>query len=118
MSVSRCSRVEHRLFGTGPGPARKYSSHQGVWKAAGEGTVPDTLLGPEGSDGSPTSGRFTALDPYRGRTAERARKAPAPVGARPYVENYTVDASILKSLCIKFLRANGGCLGTRNRRRT
>jgi hypothetical protein len=37
---------------------------------------------------------------------------------RPYVENYTVDASILKSLCIKFLRAHGGCLGTRNRRRT
>jgi len=46
---------------------------QAVWKVAGEGTVPDTLLGPEGSDESLTSGRFTALDPYRGRTAELAR---------------------------------------------
>ena len=30
----------------------------GVWKAAGDGTVPDTLLGPEGSDESLTSGRL------------------------------------------------------------
>ena len=45
----------------------------GEWKATGTGTVPDTLLGPEGSDESLTSGRFTALDPYRGRTAELAR---------------------------------------------
>ncbi len=34
---------------------------------------------------------------------------------RPYFENYTVDASIFVA---KFLRAHGGCLGTRNRRRT
>ena len=65
--------MEHRLFGTEPGSARKYSSLLGEWKAAGTGTVPDTLLGPEGSDESLTSGRFTALDPYRGRTAELAR---------------------------------------------
>ena len=37
------------------------------------------------------------------------------VGFRPYFENYTVDASIFVA---KFLRAHGGCLGTRNRRRT
>jgi hypothetical protein len=34
------------------------------------------------------------------------------VGCRLYVENYTVDASIFVA---KFLRAHGGCLGTRNR---
>jgi hypothetical protein len=33
-------------------------------------------------------------------------------GHRLYVENYTVDASIFVA---KFLRAHGGCLGTRNR---
>ncbi len=37
------------------------------------------------------------------------------VDSRPYVENCTVDASIFVA---KFLRAHGGCLGTRNRRRT
>ena len=37
------------------------------------------------------------------------------VGCRLYVENFTVDASIFVA---KFLRALGGCLGTRNRRRT
>ena len=41
--------------------------------------------------------------------------AGAVVGFRPYFENYTVDASIFVA---KFLRAHGGCLGTRNRRRT
>ena len=38
------------------------------------------------------------------------------VGCRLYVENFTVDASIF--VVFKFLRAHGGCLGTRNRRRT
>jgi hypothetical protein len=90
----------------------------GEWKAAGEGTVPDTLLGPEGSGESLTSGRYHGHGPSSRRTTEHARPASTLVRARPYVENYTVDASILKSLCIKFLRANGGCLGTRNRRRT
>ena len=88
--------------------------------------MPDTLLGPEGSGVKlETSGRYLlALDPRLVRTVLTAApwgwwvQAPVVVGGRPYVENYTVDASILKSLCIKFLRANGGCLGTRNRRRT
>ncbi len=40
---------------------------------------------------------------------------PVRIGCRLYVENYTVDASIFVA---KFLRAHGGCLGTRNRRRT
>ena len=40
-------------------------------------------------------------------------------GGRLLVENCTVDASILSLwLFVKFLRAHGGCLGTRNRRRT
>ena len=34
---------------------------------------------------------------------------------RPYLENYTVDASIF---VVKLLSADGECLGTRNRRRT
>ena len=46
----------------------------GEWKAAGEGTVPDTLLGPEGSGVLlRPQAVITALDPYRGRTAELAR---------------------------------------------
>jgi hypothetical protein len=87
--------------------------------------VLDTLLGPEGSGVMLTSGRYLlARTPV---ACEPLRLQPLGAGwgrrrvqrwGRPYVENYTVDASILKSLCIKFLRANGGCLGTRNRRRT
>ena len=86
--------MEHRLFGTGPGPAHEYNpSGSGKWPA--KGTVPDTLLGPEGSGVLlRPQAVITALDPFRGRTAELARQAPIPVGARPYVENYTVDASI------------------------
>lgn len=49
----RVLRVEHRLVGTGPGPAHEYSRFA-VWKVAGEGMVPDTLLGPEGSAVTPS----------------------------------------------------------------
>jgi hypothetical protein len=79
--------------------------------------VSGTLLGPEGSGVS--SGAFCS-----GLTCWPYWLLPglwtvvgglAVVGFRPYVENYTVDASIFVA---KFLRAHGGCLGTRNRRRT
>ena len=43
-------RVEHRLVGTGFGLGGQYSScAAGEWNAAGSRSVPDTLLGPEGS---------------------------------------------------------------------
>jgi hypothetical protein len=72
------------------------------------------LLGPEGSGASSVFSVGLTCFPYRvplfvGWPAGRV------VGCRPYVENYTVDASIFVA---KFLRAHGGCLGTRNRRRT
>ena len=45
--------------------------------------------------------------------------APAGVWARSLVENCTVDASIFEIVfVVKFLSAQGGCLGTRSRRRT
>ena len=82
--------------------------------------VPGTLLGPEGS------GVFCLLS-VRALPAGRTAVVLVPLGvgvvvgagvgwgSRPYFENYTVDASIFVA---KFLRAHGGCLGTRNRRRT
>ena len=46
-----CSRVEHRLVGTGFVPAHQYgpSFVGGVDRGLGAGVVLDTLLGPEGS---------------------------------------------------------------------
>jgi hypothetical protein len=38
---------------------------QAEWKVAGAGTVPDTLLGPEGSGVMPHLRPFTAMDPHR-----------------------------------------------------
>ena len=84
------------------------------------GAVSDTLLGPEGS------GNMCRLERLLGLVcvcrvllvvgpAESAMKVVLGVGCRLYVENFTVDASIFVA---KFLRAHGGCLGTRNRRRT
>jgi hypothetical protein len=84
--------------------------------------VSGTLLGPEGSDAgsaflwasllSCTGGLPFLLGWFFGGGLV--------VGCRPYFENYTVDASIFVSIICrpKFLRAHGGCLGTRNRRRT
>ena len=70
-------------------PRRRWSS--GVWVCAGWFLL---VVGPADSSGCPGLG----------------------VGCRLYVENFTVDASIF--VVFKFLRAHGGCLGTRNRRRT
>ena len=86
---------------------------QGKWRIGW--VVLGTLLGPEGSGVVLLSSSVRAL--LAGRTAASfgggwRRRV---VGFRPYFENYTVDASIFVA---KFLRAHGGCLGTRNRRRT
>jgi hypothetical protein len=76
----------------------------GVW------SVPGTLLGPEGSD---RDGSVFLVGPGPGFIPHPVGCGwPLGVGCRLYVENYTVDASIFVA---KFLRAHGGCLGTRNR---
>ena len=86
------------------------------------GEVLDTLLGPEGSgdavlglllmggSGGVPAGFFWSW------ASPRSQLAVVGVGCRLYFENFTVDASIF--VVFKFLRAHGGCLGTRNRRRT
>ena len=88
--------MEHRLVGAEPDSVAS-TAPPGEWNAIGEGGAPDTLLGPEGSGVLLTSGHF-GQDPHRGRTAGDSRQAPSTMRARPYVENYTVDASIL-NLC-------------------
>ena len=112
---------------------RKYrlGSLWGVWQwnvvVVGEG-VRDTLLGPEGSGGA-RSRSWESLEgfcPGLWRVAgwfllvvglaDGMAVVVSGVGCRLYVENFTVDASIF--VVFKFLRAHGGCLGTRNRRRT
>ena len=71
-----------------------------------------TLLGPEGS----VALCVDSLRDDSRRTASwsdvRGEVEPDP---RPHLENCTVDASIF---VVKLLRAHGGCLGTRSRRRT
>jgi hypothetical protein len=73
--------------------------------------VPGTLLGPEGSDHLVC---LFLLGPGPGFIPRPVGGCgwPVRIGCRLYVENYTVDASIFVA---KFLRAHGGCLGTRNR---
>jgi len=82
-----------------PSPARSVSTapaFAGEWNAAGDDTAPDTLLGPEGSGVQLTSGRMARTLIATNR--RQRRQASSTMGARPYVENYTVDASIL-NLC-------------------
>jgi len=50
-----------------------------------------------------------------GRAEHAGRARGDPSLRRPYLENCTVDASIFVA---KLIRAHGGCLGTRSRRRT
>ena len=99
--------MEHRLFGTahvvavvstGSFFGRVYGKWRIGWVVLG------TLLGPEGSGASSSSVRASPV----GRTAVplvcgggwRRRV----VGFRPYVENYTVDASIFVSQVFKGAR--------------
>ena len=73
----------------------------------------DTLLGPEGSvdPSTRTSVRRT--------TGSRRKAARQTESSRPSLENCTVDASIkIKVFVVKLVRAFGGCLGIRSRRRT
>lgn len=107
--------MEHRLFGTGRGDLTQYSSSE--QEPVGESrAVPGTLLGPEGPG--------VLLDSQRGRPSVEplafvfvtvVGRHRGGVGLRPYLENCTVDASIFVA---KLIRAHGGCLGTRSRRRT
>ena len=116
-----CSWVDHRLVGTAHLVALAstgFCSFGGGGQERGVGgwVVLGTLLGPEGSGASFSSSvgpHLLSVPPWvpLGVWGWRARV----VGFRPYFENYTVDASIFVA---KFLRAHGGCLGTRNRRRT
>jgi hypothetical protein len=70
-----------------------------------------TLLGPEGS-----------VDSSSGRPASNHEDdlvgGEHGVRSRPYLENCTVDASIKQIFVVKLVRAFGGCLGIRSRRRT
>ncbi len=89
---------------------------------------PGTLLGPEGpgkrsnlsDDGLRTGcddqrrGRFARTDPRMNHSPRRAGTEQW-AEFRPHLENCTVDASIFVA---KLIRAHGGCLGTRSRRRT
>src|ERR1035437_1820588 len=116
MCCGGCSRVEHRLFGTGCSVGCEYwffllGLGRGKWRIGW--VVSGTLLGPEGS-GVFCSG-FSVRALLAGVLLPFGVVALVCVGFRPYFENYTVDASIFVA---KFLRAHGGCLGTRNRRRT
>ena len=80
--------------------------------------APDTLLGPEGSGNRPSGqDRKIPAGPLGHRTGRVCDEAMITRDARPNFENYTVDASIF-SICGKLLRAHGGCLGIRSRRRT
>ena len=86
--------------------------------AAVPGVVSGTLLGPEGP-GPVASCLWVGVAGvwllWLVGPAELPGCPGGGVGCRLYVENFTVDASIFVA---KFLRAHGGCLGTRNRRRT
>ncbi len=75
---------------------------------------PGTLLGPEGpgfSNLENTAQPSAGPTPTERLELFRARGGLGPA-LRPYLENYTVDASIFVA---KLLRAHGGCLGIRSR---
>src|SRR3954451_6383601 len=88
---------------------------------------PGALLGPEGAGhlrgGRPQPGCRWHFVPAAWETDRSSARTTRTCGhaamswdrARPYLENCTVDASIFVA---KLLRAHGGCLGTRSRRRT
>ena len=80
-----------------------------------------TLLGPEGPGAAHLQGSTRHIaatscgpSPPLNHPSMRAGRRQG-IGTRPYLENCTVDASIFVA---KLIRAHGGCLGTRSRRRT
>jgi hypothetical protein len=114
--------VEHRLVGADLVTDPLVQAALQQWNEVVVGEVPDTLLGPEGSDDAHRllasaggNGVCRLVSSGRGPRREHGLSVLG-VGCRLYFENFTVDASIF--VVFKFLRAHGGCLGTRNRRRT
>ena len=110
MSLSRCSRVEHRLFGA-IAHISLSTSRRGPSLDPGSGTARSERwrltrcwvlraralldLGP----------RDRLQDPRHGRTAGiTAEQAPRLTRGRPYFENYTVDASIFVAQVFKGTR--------------
>ena len=118
--------MEHRLVGTGRDDLTQYSSSEQE-PVSETRAVPGTLLGPEGpgitldlSDDDPTwshqvRGVSRGPTPRMNHSPARRTGTEHRVDLRPYLENCTVDASIFVA---KLIRAHGGCLGTRSRRRT
>ena len=113
--------MEHRLVGVWVIDLTKYRP-LAVRNGERETQAPSTLLGPEGPGFAQPSGLDAALSRDELRTIPPV-EPPAHAGrrrlngdrTRPYLENCTVDASIFVA---KLIRAHGGCLGTRSRRRT
>jgi hypothetical protein len=87
------SLVEHWLFGLGSCPGWLVRSqcvkHTATWKARSQGLRrPSTLLGPEGT----AAGLVASSGPNLLPSADAMEG-----GYRPYLENCTVDASIICS---------------------
>ena len=99
--------MEHRLVGRRE-HTRKYNRPRSVRNADGCQRRPDTLLGPEGSGESsfPRAGIRSGPSPWRTTQDPFGVPAEAPglVEGRPYVENYTVDASIFVAQVFKGAR--------------
>jgi hypothetical protein len=113
-----CSRVEHRLVGAvtfvSAHQYRPVPSLEGVVVERGSGGCGRCLARCWVLKGRTGFGSVFLVGPGPGfiphpLVGVGGRRG---VGCRLYVENYTVDASIFVA---KFLRAHGGCLGTRNR---
>ena len=103
MSLSRCSRVEHRLFGADTSSPRKYKSSDSGTRAGWGRRLTRCWVLKARARAQP-SGRLNGLGPPLTDEPPRMRQAPARVGGRPYLENYTVDASIFVAQVYKGTR--------------
>ena len=137
MSSSRCSRVEHRLFGTA-GSAWSVSTHSSWVVMERAGWVLGCLTrcwvlrvrahrhaisvaGGEASASRPSTPTWWGLWCGPAMWDEPPRCLISVVGAQGVVgadRMLRTEQWTRASLWLKFLRAHGGCLGTRNRRRT